>query len=96
MATTPVRIPEDSYEELRETAIELDVSLSEAASIVLETGFRHLNTDEYIELDRDLNQEFQEALPFDSEQEALAKMDELQQRQRERNRERSELGPDPA
>lgn len=96
MATTPVRIPEDSYQELRETAIELDVSLSEAASIVLETGFRYLNTDEYIDLDRDLNQEFQESLPFESEQQALDKMDELQQRQRERNRERSELSPDPA
>ncbi len=91
MGTKPVRVPEDSYERLRQTAIELDKPLSETVRIVLEAGFQNLDTGDYIELDPDLNREFQETVPFDSEREALAKLNELQQRQRERNRERSEL-----
>jgi len=91
MGTKPIRIPEHSYEQLRETAIELDLSLSEAARIVLENGFETLNTGEHIELDSDLNQEFQAGIPYDSEEEAMQKLDRLQQRQRERNRERSDL-----
>jgi hypothetical protein len=95
MGTKPVRVPESSYEQLRETAMELNKPLSETVRIVLETGFQHLNTGDHIELDPDLNREFQDSIPYDSEQEAIAKLDELQQRQRERNRERSELEPAP-
>lgn len=95
MASQTVRIPEDSYEQLRETAAELNVPLSEAAGIVLESGFSNLNTGDHIELDPDLNQEFQNGIPYDSEQAALSKLDDLKQRQRERNRGRSDLSPDP-
>jgi hypothetical protein len=95
MGTQPVRIPENSYEQLRKTAMELDVSLSEAAKIVLEHGFSSLDTGDYISLDPDLNREFQDGMPYDSDTGALEKLDELQQRQRERNRERSDLSPEP-
>lgn len=95
MATTPVRVPEDSYQRLKDTAQKLDMSLSETAQIVLETGFDHLILDEYIDWDQDLQQEFQNTLPFQSEQEAMAKMEELNQRQIERNRERSTLRQTP-
>lgn len=75
--------------------MELDVSLSKAAQIVLERGFCDLNTGDYIQLDPDLNQEFQEAMPFETDTGALDKLEELRQRQRERNRERSDLSPEP-
>jgi hypothetical protein len=98
MGTKPVRVPEDQYNRLRKTAAELDVSLSEAIEIVLESGYENLHLDDYLSLDPDLQAELREVYTdpeLSTDTEILAEMDEVYQRQRERNRGRSELEPEP-
>jgi hypothetical protein len=97
MPSTAVRVPDETYERLRETAIDLDVPISEAAQIVLESGFDHVNYQEHLELDPDLAQkQAQELVDCSSEPEGREIVQEYQERQRERNRGRSDLAPDPS
>lgn len=96
MGTTPVRIPDETYDEVRDVAVKLDVSLSEAAQILLEEGLDGFVLSKYLTLDPDLQQESVEAgMRADTDTEALAKMDELERRQMDRNRERSDLVSGP-
>jgi len=92
MATIPVRVPEDRYEELREVAAKLDIPLSQAADIVLETGIERMDLRQHLSLDPDLEKELGSALlQADTEEELHDISDELYLRQMDRNRERSEL-----
>jgi len=92
MGTKPVRVPEDTYETVRDVAVKLDVPLSEAANLVLETGLEHLNLEKHLVLDPDLDEKRTEAfLEADSDTEIFETERELYQRQVDRNRERSDL-----
>jgi len=92
MASKPVRVPEETYEEVREIAVKLDMPLSRATEIVLENGLEHFRLREHLTLDPDLQEEMGQALfeaGSDTEMEDIDR--QINQRQVERNRERSDL-----
>lgn len=92
MASKPVRLPEDTYEEIRDVAVKLNVPLSEATDLVLETGLQHFRLEDHLSLDPDLQQELSQALlEADSEDEIWDRDRKLRRQQVERNRERSDL-----
>jgi len=92
MASKPVRVPEETYEKVREVAVKLDVPLSRATEIVLETGLDHFRLQEHLTLDPDLQDEMGQALFEAGSDTEMADIDrQITQRQIERNRERSEL-----
>lgn len=92
MASKTVRIPEDAYEEVRDVAVKLDVPLSEATDLVLETGLQHFDLENHLSLDPDLEEERTAALLEADSEDEIGEMDkELCQRQVDRNRERSDL-----
>ncbi|WP_217700669.1 hypothetical protein, partial [Edwardsiella tarda] len=80
----------------RDVAVKLNVPLSQAANLVLETGIEHLRLEQHLVLDSDLDQKRTEALlEADSDTEIIETEQELYQRQVDRNRERSDLSPEP-
>lgn len=92
MASETIRVPEDGYEAVRDVAVKLNVPLSQAAGLVLETGMQHFRLEDHLSLDPDLEQELSAALlEADSEDEIRDVDRELRQRQVDRNRERSDL-----
>lgn len=96
MATKPVRVPDDTYEDVREIAAKLNLSLSQTTDLVLETGLQSFSLEKHLVLDPDLQRELTETLAEgDSEREIWELDEELHQRQIERNRERSELTERP-
>ena len=92
MASETIRVPEDGYEAVRNVAVKLDVPISEAAGLVLETGIEHFRLEDHLSLDPDLEKELTAALiQADSEAEIRDLDQELRRRQVDRNRERSDL-----
>lgn len=94
MGTTPVRIPEEEYRELKRFAASLDVTMSEAASLALNEADLDRIAEERVrdDLDPDLNRELTAALLQASSVTDLNGTDsELIRRQMDRNRERSDL-----
>jgi hypothetical protein len=92
MGTKPVRVPEEQHGDIEQLAAILNVPMSRAAQILIETGLDNFSVDDHLTLDSDLKQEYEEAMiEAESGDEAYEAMTEIHQRQVDRNRERSEI-----
>jgi hypothetical protein len=92
MGTKPVRVPEEQYSAIKQLADMLNVPMSRATQILIETGLDDLNVHDHLTLDSDLKQEYEEAMiEAQSGDEAYEALTEIHQRQVDRNRERSEI-----
>jgi hypothetical protein len=92
MGSKPVRVPEEKYEAVRDVAAKLNVPLSEATGLALETGLENLNMENHLVLDADLAKKRRQILvDASSDMEIIGKENKLYQRQADRNWERSDL-----
>ena len=58
MGTKPVRVPEEQYSAIKQLADMLNVPMSRATQILIETGLDDLNVHDHLTLDSDLKQEY--------------------------------------